>query len=219
MMNILINGVQAVLFDLDGVIVDSEPLHVKALDLTCRHFGFELLPEDIVRFKGVTERQAARYFFNGSEQAASKIEEFIAFKSRLYTKSIVQELELIEGAVDFINFCRASGWRISLTTSALPENVESVLQKFQLATCFEAIVSGGEVTHSKPHPEPYLKTAKKLDIEPQHCLVIEDSINGVRSGKSAGCRVIGITTTFAADELHAAGADLVVNSFADIRPS
>lgn len=218
-MNILINGVQAVLFDLDGVIVDSELLHVKALDLTCRHFGFVLLPEDIVRFKGVTEEQAARHFINDNKLTALKIAEFIAYKSKLYTQSITQELELIEGAVDFIKFCRASGWRIGLTTSALPENVESVLQKFQLASCFEAVVSGGEVTHSKPHPEPYLKTAKKLDIEPQHCLVIEDSVNGVRSGKSAGCRVIGITTTFAADELHAAGADLVVNSFADIRPS
>lgn len=216
-MNILTDGIRAVLFDLDGVIVDSEPLHVKALDLTCRHFGFVLLPEDIVRFKGVTEKQAARYFFNGSEQAASKIEEFIAFKSRLYAQSIVQELELIEGAVHFIHRCRAAGWRIALTTSALPENVESVLQKFQLASCFEAVVSGGEVTHSKPHPEPYLKTAKKLDIEPQHCLVIEDSVNGVRSGKSAGCRVIGLTTTFSHNELEMAGADFVVDSFADMR--
>ncbi len=216
-MNLSTSDIQAILFDLDGVIVDSEPLHVKALELTCVRFGFILLPEDILRFKGITEEQVAHHFIKDGKKAALTREEFIAYKSELYTRLVAEELVLVEGVLEFMQFCRAQSWRLGLTTSALPENAASVLQKFQLAHNFDAIVTGGDIAHSKPHPEPYLKTAQKLEVPPDACLVIEDSLNGVRSGKSAGCRVLGITTSFSTQELAAAGADWVVATFAEAR--
>ncbi len=215
--NLPTNSVQAVLFDLDGVIIDSEPLHVKALQATCQYFGFTLREQDIVNFKGWTEAKVASHFIQGHATASSPFNAFIAHKSQIYSRLIRDELTLIEGVVDFMQFCRAKKLRLALTTSALAENTASVLKKFQLAGFFEAIVTGQDVANSKPHPEPYLKTAQKLQIHPHHCLVIEDSIHGVRSGKSAGCRVAGITTSFARRDLEAAGADLVIDTFAEAR--
>lgn len=211
-MNLLIAPLKAILFDLDGVIIDSEPLHVKALQLTCDRFGFALLPEDIARFKGITEEQVARHFIDG--QAALSLQDFINYKSNIYTRLVAEELVLMDGVLAFMQFCRER-WRLGLTTSALPENAACVLQKFQLAPLFDAIVTSGDITHGKPHPEPYLKTAQKLALPPAHCLVIEDSLNGVRSGKTAGCRVLGITTSFSRSELEASGADGVVDTFAE----
>jgi HAD superfamily hydrolase (TIGR01509 family) len=217
--NISTGTVKAVLFDLDGVIIDSEPLHVRALQLTCTRFGFTLLPEDIIRFKGVTELQVARYFINGRTNTAPTLEDFIDYKSEIYTRLIKEELTLVDGVVEFIQFCRAQTWRIGLTTSALPENTATVLQKFDLAPYFHVIVTSGDITNSKPHPEPYLRTAQKLELHPADCLVIEDSVNGVRSGKTAGCRVVAITTSFPQRDLEAAGADWVVGSFSEAQMS
>ena len=214
-MSILTPGLQAVLFDLDGVIIDSEPLHVKALQSTCDRFGFTLLPEDVVRFKGITETQVAQHYLDG--QATLTVQDFVTHKSEVYTRLVERELVLIDGVLDFMQFCRARHWRLGLTTSALRGNAATVLKKFHLESGFEVIVTGGDVKQGKPHPEPYLITAQKLGLHPAACLVIEDSINGVRSAKAAGCLVLGITTSFARHELDAAGANWVVDSFAEAR--
>ena len=211
------HGLKAVLFDLDGVIIDSEPLHVKALQVACAHYGFKLLPEDIVRFKGLTEARVARHFIDAQTKTPPTCEDFIAYKSAIYTRLVADELTIFDGVLDFMNLCRAQSWRIGLTTSALPENAASVLRKFHLARYFDVMVTGGDVEHGKPHPEPYLKTAQRLGVSPQDCLVIEDSLNGVRSGKSAGCRVLALTTSFTRHELEHVEADLIVDSFAEAR--
>jgi HAD superfamily hydrolase (TIGR01509 family) len=215
--NISTGTVKAVLFDLDGVIIDSEPLHVRALQLTCTRFGFTLLPEDIIRLKESPNCRLRGIFING--RTRTHLDDFIDYKSEIYTRLIKEELTLVDGVVEFIQFCRAQTWRIGLTTSALPENTATVLQKFDLAPYFHAIVTSGDITNSKPHPEPYLRTAQKLELHPADCLVIEDSVNGVRSGKTAGCRVVGITTSFPQRDLEAAGADWVVGSFSEAQMS
>src|SRR5690606_18407119 len=81
---------------------------------------------------------------------------------------------------------------------------------------FEAVVTAEDITHPKPHPEPYLVTAAHLGVKPEACLVVEDSVHGVRAGLAAGCRVVGITTSFDAGRLQEAGAHHVVDSFAQL---
>ena len=87
---------------------------------------------------------------------------------------------------------------------------------FNLRPFFSTITTGEDIIKGKPHPEPYLKTAEKLGVAPPNALVIEDSVNGVRSGKAAGCRVIAITTTFPRESLMEVQADYVVDSFAEL---
>ena len=93
---------------------------------------------------------------------------------------------------------------------------ELAFSQFGLSNYFDVVVTGNDITHGKPHPEPYLKTAEKIGYSPLQCLVIEDSTNGIRSAKAAGCRAVGIATSFSSDTLLAAGADVVVQSFAEL---
>jgi beta-phosphoglucomutase-like phosphatase (HAD superfamily) len=98
----------------------------------------------------------------------------------------------------------------------LQENQQRIFEIFNLSPYFSTIITGEDIINGKPHPEPYLKTAEKLGVAPANALVIEDSLNGVRSGKAAGCRVIAITTSFPREPLMELQADYVVDSFAEL---
>jgi HAD superfamily hydrolase (TIGR01509 family) len=208
---------RAVLFDLDGVIIDSEPFHVRALEQAVRELGRRIPPPGVGQFKGIREAQVAQAIvaFNDPTQTTSA--EFIARKIRIFA-ALHHEVILVPGVIEFMAKCRAFALPMALTTSTLRENQERAFAQFDLAGFFQTVITGEDIIHGKPHPEPYLTTAQCLGVEPRHCLVIEDSIHGVTSGRAAGCRVVGITTSFSAAELRNAGAHPVVSSFEQLNP-
>jgi beta-phosphoglucomutase-like phosphatase (HAD superfamily) len=106
---------------------------------------------------------------------------------------------------------------MALTTSAPRELQELAFGQFDLSGYFGVVVTGDDVSQGKPHPEPYLKTAEKLGRAPSHCVVVEDSTNGVRSAKAAGCPTVGLATSFSAETLAAAGSDLTVATFSELQ--
>ena len=122
-------------------------------------------------------------------------------------------VEMIEDAIGFVRRCKTAGLRLGLTTSAARSVQQLAFQRFELHHYFDAVVTGEDIVHGKPDPEPYRLTAAKLSLSPTACLVIEDAVSGVISGKAAGCFVVGITTSFTTEELSRAGADLVFTSF------
>jgi beta-phosphoglucomutase len=105
---------------------------------------------------------------------------------------------------------------LGLATSALRENQQRAFERFGLDCYFDAIVSGNDAQKGKPDPEPYLLTGARLDVDPAKTLVIENSVNGIRSGKAAGCKAVGLTTSFERETLEKAGADLVVDGFSEL---
>jgi HAD superfamily hydrolase (TIGR01509 family) len=125
-------------------------------------------------------------------------------------------MRLIPGSREFIQKAHKKDFKLGLTTSALQENQQRIFENFNLSPYFSTIITGEDIINGKPHPEPYLKTAEKLGVAPANALVIEDSLNGVRSGKAAGCRVIAITTSFPRERLMELQADYVVDSFAEL---
>jgi HAD superfamily hydrolase (TIGR01509 family) len=125
-------------------------------------------------------------------------------------------MTLIPGSREFIQKAHEKGLKLGLTTSALLENQQRAFDMFDLWPFFSTIVTGQDIVHGKPHPEPYLKTAEKLGVAPANALVIEDSVHGVRSGKAAGCRVAAITTSFPRERLLEVEADYVVDSYAEL---
>jgi HAD superfamily hydrolase (TIGR01509 family) len=131
-------------------------------------------------------------------------------------RGLFKEIRLVEGVLPFLCQCKARKWPIALTTSAQRAMQELAFSQFDLSRYFDVVVTGNDITHGKPHPEPYLKTAERIGYPPLQCLVIEDSTNGVRSAKAAGCQAVGITTSFPSDTLLAAGADVVVRNFAEL---
>ena len=207
---------RAILFDLDGIIIDSEPLHERAIQLTSQHVGGrELTPTELLSIKGTIEELGAAILLRYHPGATLLVSEVIAYRNAIFT-GLFDEIGLIPGAREFIETARARGLHLGLTTSALASNQRRAFTKFGLAPFFAVVVTGEDITRGKPDPEPYLLTAARLGVDPAESLVIEDSLNGVRSGKAAGCRVAALTTSFSADELRAVGAEDVLDTYADL---
>lgn len=208
---------RGILFDMDGVLIDSEPVHEKAIIALTAELGDALDDEAVLySFKGAPERMMAARLLEMYPEQGSTAEEIIRRKIDLFA-GLFHQVRLIEGAKNFVERSHAAGRRHGLTTSASRSTQQLAFETFGFGKLFNAIVTGEDITNGKPHPEPYQLTAEKLGLPTRNCLVIEDSINGVLSGKAAGCRVIAITGTFPKATLIEAGADYIITSFRELR--
>jgi HAD superfamily hydrolase (TIGR01509 family) len=209
-------GLEAILFDLDGVIVDSEPLHEKAYRQTSLHLGRDLTSEEIASLKGTVDEIGAAKLLEYNPGATLSVPQVMEYQNNLF-KAMFHQVKLISGSREFIKKAHRKGFKLGLTTSALQENQQRIFEMFDLGPFFSAIITREDIINGKPHPEPYLKTAERLGVAPANALVIEDSVNGVRSGTSAGCRVVAITTSFPRERLMELQADYVVDSFRELQ--
>lgn len=208
---------RGILFDMDGVLIDSEPVHEKAIVALTAELGVPLDDEAaLYSFKGAPEKMMAIRLLEMYPDQSRTSDEIIRRKIDLFAE-LFHQVRLIEGAKEFVERSHAAGRRHGLTTSASRSTQRLAFETFGFGRFFDAIVTGEDITNGKPHPEPYQLTAEKLGLPTHDCVVIEDSINGVRSGKAAGCRVIAITGTFPEAALIEAGADCVITSFNNIR--
>lgn len=205
---------EALLFDMDGVIIDSEPLHDEAQRVVFREFDLDV-PESIFpTIRGMREREAFELIVREYANGRAYVDDLIAAKERTY-RELTRDLTAIPGALTFIRNSHTI-YRLALTTSSVLVDLQIAFEKFDLARYFETVVTAEDIEHPKPHPQPYLATAAKLGIRPSACLVIEDSTNGVRSAVAAGCEVAAITTSFDHDALAQAGAHIIVASYDEL---
>lgn len=205
-----------ILFDMDGVLINSEPLHEFTFLELSSQFGRRFEDEaELQQFKGLPEVSIANLFRKIFPTLALANDEITRLRLELLLANF-HVVEMIEGALEFVKRCRAVGFRLGLTTSAAQVIQQLAFEKFELSKHFDAVVTGEDITRGKPDPEPYLLTAAKLAQPASACMVVEDAVSGVTSGKAAGCFVVGITTSFSAKDLAAAGADLVLGSFRDL---
>ncbi|WP_136419189.1 HAD family phosphatase [Herbaspirillum sp. ST 5-3] len=206
----------ACIFDCDGVVLDSEPLHAEAKRRTLEHFGVPHSASIFFDFKGRTDQDFFAYAAQTLAQGRVSADAMDDFKREQY-RQLFAQVRLIEGVEAFIAGLRAVVPRIGLATSATRWDLELATQRYGLLDWFDAIVSREDTQRHKPDPEPYQCALSLLGAAPQQALVIEDAPNGIRSAKAAGCFVAGLTTTFAAEALRAAGADLVAADYAALR--
>lgn len=205
---------EALLFDMDGVIIDSEPLHDEAQRVVFREFDLDV-PESIFpSIRGMREREAFELIVREYADGRAYVDDLIAAKERTY-RELTRNLTAVPGALTFIRNSRKT-YRLALTTSSMLVDLQIAFEKFDLARYFETVVTAEDIEHPKPHPQPYLATAAKLGLRPSACLVIEDSTNGVRSAVGAGCEVAAITTSFDHDALGKAGAHFTVASYDEL---
>jgi len=198
----------AIVLDMDGVIVDSNPLHVKAWISYNRRLGIDT-PEDLMeRMYGRRNDEIVRDFF-GPRLGAQEAVAHGAAKEALYREMLGPELtaRLVPGVREFLQ--RHAGEPVGLATNAEPANVDFILQGAGLRPYFRVIVDGHQVLHAKPHPEIYLRAAELLQVEPRNCIVFEDSFSGIRAARAAGTRIVGLRTTH--QELP--GVDLAIDNF------
>jgi beta-phosphoglucomutase len=205
----------AVIFDLDGVIINSEDLHAEAKRITLNRFGIEYPPGIFTEFKGRTDMAFWKHVSDELTVNKYKAEDLDAAKRKTYF-GIVHQMKLVDGVMDFIECAKNNFTHMAVVTSATKADLMAAEEKFGFLKWFDVVQMGEDTLNHKPHPDPYLMAVRKLKIQPSDALVIEDSPNGVISAKAAGCYVIGITTGFTSAELTTAGADSVVGSFAEI---
>lgn len=203
-------AIDGVIFDMDGVLCDSEPFIAgAAIEMFRQTYGVAASREDFAPFVGAGED---RFIGGVAEKYGVKLtmprdkENTYA----LYLEHIRGHLQPLPGAVSFIEQCRTLGFKLAIATSADRIKMDGNLAQIDVPPeRFDAIVTGNDVERKKPDPQVFLLAAARLGIAPQRCLVIEDAPNGLRAGKSAGCRCLGIMTTFDEPTLRAAGADFV----------
>jgi len=205
----------ALIFDLDGVVIDSNPTHREAWVAFNRRHGLETSEEMLRWADGKRNDQIVRHYF-GDEIAAPEVAARGKAKERLYRELSAGRTEemLVPGLRAFLD--RHRDLPMAVGSNAEPENVAFVLEETGLRRYFRAVVDGHQVDHPKPHPDIYLRAAELLGAEPANCIVFEDSHSGVKAAVAAGMRVIGLSTTY--DSLP--GVALTVDNFqsGDLEP-
>ena len=206
--------IEAVLFDMDGVLVDSEELIFLAAREMFREHGISVVKEDFKPYIGTGENS---YLGNVAKKYGfpMDIPRDKARTYEIYAEMAPQKLKLLPGVISFIEKCKNKNLRLAVATSADETKMTVNLKAVGLDTgVFDATVNGLEVLHKKPHPEIYLKAAEKLNLEPSACLVVEDAVNGVESAKTSGAKCLAVTNSFSANEL--VKADWIVNNLSEI---
>jgi HAD superfamily hydrolase (TIGR01509 family) len=202
----------AVIFDMDGVIVDSEPYSVQALSDILRAYGIVPTAAELHRSYGRRIRDDLADYF--SRYAVSgDLDSAIAHKHARYYHLAAGHLKPFVGVMPLIRRLCRDGYQLALASSGDRIKVAFGLQALGLNGIFATVVSGDDVTHSKPHPEVYLVAAQRLGVEPAVCVAIEDAPAGVEAAKRAGMRCIAVTNSVTSEHLQK--ADLVVGSLAD----
>jgi len=205
----------ALIFDMDGVLIDSEPLHKRAKELAFGEAGI-ILPESVYdQHKGRPDATVIPEMLGGRGLSTDQIAELLHRKHQIFEK-IEHEMKPVPGAAEFVLWAK-SRYRIALASSATARNRKAGLKLLGIGNPFDLEVDSERLHRPKPDPEIFEIATSDLQLEPRDCWVIEDSTNGVQAANAAGCFAIGIMTTFDSETLRNAGADLVVASFAELR--
>lgn len=206
--------IKGVLFDMDGVLVDSEPFMCKAAIMMFGELGLKVIPEDFNPFVGMGEN---RYIGGVAENYGIKIniERAKARTYKIYEIIVGGKLSPLPGSREFISECRKRGLKLALATSADWVKMEINLREIGIsAGTFQTIVTGLDVMNKKPFPDIYIKAANGMGLEPGDCLVVEDAVSGIKAGRSAGCRCLAVTSSFDASTLHE--ADWICESLLEV---
>lgn len=210
-------NIHAVIFDMDGVLTDSEPLINAAAIAMFKEKGLKVQPDDFLPFVGMGEERyiagvAEKYHFPLDSSAAKQR------TYEIYLALVPSQLEAFPGVHHLVHVLRQAGLRVAVASSADRIKVAANLQKigFPLES-WDAVVTGELVKHKKPAPDIFFIAAQQLGVASTECVVVEDAVNGIQAAKAAGMRCVAVAQTFASEHLQA--ADVVRDQISDVRLS
>ena len=207
----------AVLFDMDGTIVDNVPLHQQVWREFAHLHDLNPSAEELEFAKGRKASEVIGFLFGetlSQEEKSRLIEERQAlYRERLAESDLVR---LITGVENFLTGLGKLGIPRILATDALPANVEAMFTKFSLFPYFEAVVTSEDVQHGKPNPEIFLTAAHRAGFEPEDCLVVEDSAAGIAAAKAARCSCLGLITTQSEADLKRERVDFIASDYTSL---
>ncbi len=206
--------INVVIFDMDGVLVDSEPVIQSAAITTLSEYGVRAHPEDFLPFVGTGD---GPYIGGVAEKYGLEYEENM--KDRLYEiyfKSL-DRMRTFEDVIPLLERLKANEYALAVASSADRIKIEANLEAAGISEgFFDVIIAGEDVSEKKPSPEIYLEASDRLGVSPRECLVVEDALNGVAAAKAAGMACAGVTTSFSESDLLESGADYVCGSAGEV---
>ena len=208
----LLNGARALLFDLDGTLIDSMPAHQLAwIEWHRRHALTMDEPAFFAATAGRTNHEILLDMLPGRSPAEYDL--WVDEKESLYRERAAISLGLIAGAQDYLQQARSAGFRLAICTASTPKNMQLAFDKFGLDAWVDTITSPADGLRGKPHPDIFLEAGRRLGMAPEHCVVFEDAPLGIEAARRAGMPAVALTTTLPAaafagfDNLLAVGAD------------
>ncbi len=207
------NNIQGVIFDCDGVLVDSEKLSCSALNVVFeKHFQIDI-GSDYSQVLGKSLKDGFKYYIETYKltiPSSLQLSDLYLEKERAYLDLARNNLQAFSGVKELLNFLQNKSYKVAVASSGMLEKINFNLHQGKLETYFSIISSADEVQQGKPEPDLFLLSAKKMNLNPENCVVIEDSVSGIKAAKAANMYAVGVTNSFDEKDLLAAGADKIV---------
>lgn len=204
--------IEACIFDLDGVIVDTAKYHYIAWKALAEELGFDFTEQDNERLKGVSRMRSLEILLEiGKRQFSDAEKQAMAEKKNALYVSYIEKMtpgEILPGVQQFLQQIRSKGIRVALGSAS--KNSPMILRQIGLSDMFDVVVDGNSITEAKPNPEVFLQGAQRLGVLPQQCVVFEDAIAGLEAARNARMYCVGV-----GDEKTLQMADLVIPGFQD----
>jgi beta-phosphoglucomutase len=202
---------KAVIFDLDGTLLDNNPFHRKSWIEYLKNMGREISEEEFnENFNGRTNKDVIEYIFN-RKMTPEEILKYSLEKEAVYREIYKPFIKPVTGLLQFLQFLKDKKFPIAIATSGIQPNIDFMFENVPIKEYFSAVVNSSHITKGKPDPEIYLKVASLLNVPAKNCLVFEDAVVGIDAAKAAGMKVIAVATTQPKKEL--AGADKIIDDF------
>ena len=201
--------IEAVIWDMDGVLADTAPHHLRAWQEIFSKRGINFTEEDFKRGFGIRNDAIIRNIL-GKHISKAEIEAIAREKEITFRRIIGQNISPLPGALRLLQELDERGGRMAIASSTTIENIRLIIGGLGIANCFKAVVTGHDVTEGKPSPQVFLLAAQRLGVEPKNCVVVEDAVAGVAAAKSAGMYCLAVTNTHPREKLK--GADLIVDT-------
>ena len=206
--------VKAVIFDMDGVIIDSEHLHNDAEKKVMLKYGVSISSEELQNYTGMTDEFMFKDLIKTYDLNASYIELY-SLKEKILIGLFQESVQPIRGVIEFLKELKQKNIKLAIGSSSHRKLINLSLKKFNILNMFDVIVSVEDVTHSKPNPELFLKAASMLSLKPMDCAVVEDAKSGVEAAKNAGMKCIGYKNPNSGDQ-DLTNADIIIDAFSKL---
>ena len=201
--------IKAVIWDMDGVIADSGPYHLSAWQEIFGKRGVKFTTEDFSHSFGLRNDNIIRNILGGKITQA-EIDAIAREKEVAFRRLAGRKIKPLPGAIELIKSLKKQGFRMAIASSTTMENIQLITGTLGIDSCFQALVTGHDVTEGKPSPQVFLLAAQRLGVKPGNCVVIEDAVAGVAAAKKAGMACLAVTNTHPGQRLKE--ADLIVDT-------
>jgi beta-phosphoglucomutase len=211
------NDSLAVIFDMDGVLVDTYHAHYQSWLMMAKREGLSFTEAEFAPTFGRTSREIIAHFWGDGRYDDSEIAALDALKEAAFREIIARDFPAMPGARELLASLHESGFKLAIGSSGPPDNVAMVVEKLDAGGLFGAVVTGMDVTRGKPDPQVFLLAAERLNVPPLHCVVVEDAHPGIAAAHAAGMKAVGLVGTGRTRE-ELATADQIIKSLYELSP-